>query len=441
MLARYLGSKKSILTPLLAQVGAHCAAGDHVVDAFSGSLAVSLGLKRAGYRVTANDINLFSAVLADAYLLHDEPPPTAHDEVLAPHSPVAAHGVARSVVAGLDGRPGWLFLENLEWRHRYVRLLALQAHLQVMHLADLDERDRRTDFFDTYCEQGRLSKYTSSRGSTGHRRFLSPPNAERLDLILNQLRAWRRAAVIDDHTHALLMATVLRAVERVANTQGTYHDFPRSDWDPRALQPLTLDPPALDDCLGGVGGHRAGREADSLDFVATAGKSRLLYLDPPYNFRQYTAYYFLPNVICRYPDMADPDEYFAQVSYVRGQNPQDDFSSTFCKPARFIEDMRTLINRAQTDTVLISYFNGRNHWSKFDSGPDDTGRRLLEELLTGPGFEPGTLVTQVVPRMNYASYGGFRARPVDELLLSARTRQTDRRDTCGGADDGLRTVA
>lgn len=440
MLARYLGSKQSILTPLLEAVGSLCDPGDHVVDAFSGSLAVSLGLKRAGYRVTANDVNLFSAVLADACLLHADPP----DPDLTPLSRRQRDTVvtvATAQTADLVGRPGWAFLGDQTNRDRYTRFLALQAHLQAIDYEDLVPEDRRTDFHDAYCEEGARSAFTSSRGSSGRRRFLTAANARRLDIVLNQLRAWRRAGAVDGHTHALLLATVLRAVERVANTQGTYHDFPRDFWDPRALQPLTLDPPPLDEYLGGVGGHRAGREQDSLNFVATAGPSRLLYLDPPYNFRQYTAYYFLPNVICRYPDMDDPDTYFSRLAYVRGQNPTDDFSSTFCKPSRFIADMGTLIRRSGTESVLISYFNGRNHWNSFDSGPDDTGRALLEELLRGPNFEPGTLEVRTVPRTNYASYGGYRARPVDELLLSARTRQTVAHDPRGGVDLRLLPVA
>src|SRR5712675_2396750 len=36
------------------------------------------------------------------------------------------------------------------------------------------------------------------------------------------------------------LAVVCHAVEKVANTQGTYHDFPRTTWDSRALKPLTL---------------------------------------------------------------------------------------------------------------------------------------------------------------------------------------------------------
>ena len=66
-----------------------------------------------------------------------------------------------------------------------------------------------------------------------------------------------------------------------------------------------------------------GVERDSLDWVREVPHHKVLYLDPPYNFRQYTAYYFLLNVLARYVDIDDLEAYFAGVRYVRGQNPAD----------------------------------------------------------------------------------------------------------------------
>lgn len=420
MLARYLGSKQAILPELLETIAAHASPGAHVFDAFSGSLAVSLGLKQAGYRVTANDINLFSSVLAKAYLLPSEPPPIQL-EALLPASAITEHlPAARAIARQLRGREGYEFLAEPDWRRRYTRFLAVQRYLEELRADELPGEHRGTHFFDHYCEQGVRSGYVSSRGRSGRRRFFTAENARRIDLVLNQLRAWNMAGLLDPTSYALLLASTLRAVERVSNTQGTYHDFPRERWDSRALRPLRFEPPSLDVLTAGVGGHRAGTERDSLEFVGESGAHSVLYLDPPYNFRQYTAYYFLPNLLCRYPEMTDPDAYFAEVRYVRGQNPSDDFTSTFCKANQFIEQLRTLIERAACETVVISYFTGANHWSGFDSGPSDTGRELLSELLRGRMFEPGSLTVTEIPRRNYASYGGYSARTVDELLLVAR---------------------
>lgn len=441
MLARYLGNKQAIMAPLLQTVAEYCNPGDHVVDIFSGSLAVSLGLKRAGYRVTANDINLFSSTIAEAYLVPSEPPVVRIEDALPVASAAARLKEAKAITSGLVGKEGYAFLLNPDWRARYERFVALQQHLQHITYADLPQSHRRQDFFDAYCEEGSRSSFVSMRGTTGKRRFFSPANARRIDLMLNQLRFWRGAGVVDNQTHALLLSSLIRAVEKVSNTQGTYHDFPRDKWDSRALNALSLAAPMLDDVVVGVGGHSAGREQDSLEYIKSVGEHSLLYLDPPYNFRQYTAYYFLPNVICRYPDIEDLDEYFDNLAFVRGQNPDDDFTSSFCKPSSFIDDLRTMITRARCETVMISYFNGANHWSKFDSGPNDIGQTLLEELLSEDLFEPSSLAVKSVPRMNYASYGGFKARSVNELIMTAKLRKTEENESTQCADGWLHSVA
>lgn len=429
MLARYLGNKSSILSPLMGMVREIAVPGDHVVDAFSGSLAVSLALKAEGFRVTANDINLFSSVFAEAYLLPHQLASPSVAELLSRAQRDALVPAARRRTETLRGQPGYTFLDSGQNRERYTDYLMLLEHLEAVLPADLPAKYRRTDFFDTYSEEGKKSAFVSARGTTGRRRFFSGENALRLDAALNQLRYWTDADVLDMQTRATLLAGLVRSVESVANTQGTFHDFIREGWDSRALGKLRLSPPALDSVVAGSSGHaghRAGREQDTLDFIGDVDDHAVLYLDPPYNFRQYSAYYFLPNVICRYPLMEDPESYFDQVKFVRGQNPQDDFSSTFCKSSTFVRDLRTVVERARCRTVMISYFNGANHWGKFDSDNDDTGRSHLETLLSDDRlFVPGTLRVLEVPRRNYASYGGYTARSVTELVLVADKRQDD----------------
>jgi adenine-specific DNA methylase len=442
MLARYIGSKQAILEPLIGVIGRHCEPVSHVVDAFSGSLAVSLAMKRAGYRVTANDINLFSAVLGEAYLLPPTPPQPNAPAILGTHHANRMIRKAQRITETLRGVSGYDFLADPEWRHGYEHFVALQQYLQHVHRRGLPAGYRKSHFFDSYCEEGKNSQFLSARGVSGRRRFFTAANADRLDLALNMIRFWHREGQTDPHTHALLLSSLMRAMEKVANTQGTYHDFPRTVWDPRALAPLTLEPPSLDPAIGGIGGHSIGRERDSLEFIAEIDDHDVLYLDPPYNFRQYTAYYFLPNVLCRYPEMEDPDEYFEGLCYVRGQHPDDDFTSTFCKPARFIDDMRTLIRHARCRTVVISYFTGRNHWGAFDSGPDNAGRQRLSALLVEEMFEPGSLTITEIPRRNYASYGGYTARTVDELVLTAtKVGQDEQCESAVGTQGRLQALA
>lgn len=431
MISRYLGNKQSMLSPILDVIGDYAQPGDHVVDAFSGSLSVSMGLKAAGYRVTANDINLFSSVLGEAYLVPTELPefdieaavPGDRRSELLP----SASSRAKELLRGSED----LAIAGETIERRLTQLLVMIDYLNGARTSDVPTSFRRSDFFDAYCEEGAYSAFTSLRGSTGNRRFFTPSNAIRIDAVLNHLRYWNLSGLIGGSALAILLAATLRSIEKVANTQGTYHDFPRSGWDSRALQALELQAPDLRMIYAAPEAHRVGREQDTLEFIRSVDHHAVLYLDPPYNFRQYSAYYFLLNVVCRYVDLEDPGAYFAKLAFVRGQNPEDDFVSSFCKASRFIDDMRTLIERADCEAVVISYFDGRNHWSKFDSGPNRAGQLLLEQLLEEPMFEAGTQETVKVQRRNYASYGGYSARDVNELILSARLVQDGNRDSRG----------
>jgi adenine-specific DNA-methyltransferase len=328
---------------------------------------------------------------------------------------------AEATVATYEAMEGYSYVTEDEHRSRTLELFALLAHLQeTTATRGLGTPFRRTDFFDHYCEEGPKSSFTSSRGRTGRRRFFSSANAQHIDAILNRMRYWRAEQLMSDELEALILSVLLGAVERVSNTQGTYHDFPRDTYDPRALRPMRLMPPALDGLLGPPTSHIVGNALDTLEFIQDVPEHAVLYIDPPYNFRQYTAYYFLPNIICRYPTLEDLDGYFAGVRYVRGQNPADDFVSSFCKAREFIPSLRTLIQRANTKTVILSYFDGRNHWNEFKSECNGEGFRRLQQFFEEDDvFATGSLRIQPVTRLNYQSYGGYKAKNISEYLFVA----------------------
>ncbi len=421
MLNRYIGNKSVIMPEILDVVGGRAAPGSLVCDAFSGSLAVSLALKRAGYRVAANDINLFSAIYGQAFLTNSAIPIVDFDAVLPNNGHIRLLQRAKHALDEYRDRAGYSYLSIPSYESAGQRLMALLLFLQdAPDRRLLPAQFARSDIFDHYCEAGKRSAYRSLRGRTGRRRFFSAENAQHIDSILSYLRYWHHAGLISPTTEAVLLTVLLDAVERVSNTQGTYHDFPREQYDSRSLKPLTLVLPAFDGLIGRKRRHFLGTELDSRDFVAQVPAHDLLYIDPPYNFRQYTAYYFLPNVLCRYPTLNDPEAYFGAIQYVRGQNMSDDFVSTFSKANSFLDSLRTLIERARTKTVLLSYFDGRNHWNDFKASPNGEGlRRLSEFFADSTLFRAGSLETIPVTRLNYQSYGGYRAREVLEYLFIA----------------------
>lgn len=67
---KYIGSKRQ-LVPLIVEVIGSLEPRGTVVDLFSGTSRVGLALKRAGYRVLANDVNAYAATLARCYVEAD----------------------------------------------------------------------------------------------------------------------------------------------------------------------------------------------------------------------------------------------------------------------------------------------------------------------------------------------------------------------------------
>lgn len=389
LIQRYLGNKSSIAPDIVALVRSLSEPGDTVVDAFSGSLAATFAMRQAGLRVVPNDINHFSWLFATAFLTGSQP-------------------------IGPNGRLGSPGERHQQWRALADELVAPVGHGDAASIF-------RTDIYDHYCEEGGKSSFLSARGRSGRRRFFSADNAATIDRALSRIRFWWRNGRIDQRTRCILSAMLISGVERVSNTQGTYHDFPREFIDTRALRPLKIEVPP-DEIFLGPESPLIGRAEDSLDFVRRAPAHRVLYLDPPYNFRQYTSYYFMLNLLSKHAEVDDLDEFFSELEYVRGQNMADDFKSTFCSKKAFMPSLRTIIERADSEHVVISYFDGRNHWGSFKSEhAESDGRKAIEEFLASDLFEAGSARCIPVDRLNYQSYGGFKAKKVSEYLFTART--------------------
>jgi adenine-specific DNA-methyltransferase len=103
---KYLGSKRTLIPRILEAVRS-AGGGSTVADLFSGTSRVGHALKRAGYRVLANDHNAYAATLARCYV--------QADDILAP----AAQRIIDECNA-LPGSPGY-FTETFCVRSRFIQ--------------------------------------------------------------------------------------------------------------------------------------------------------------------------------------------------------------------------------------------------------------------------------------------------------------------------------
>src|SRR5687767_14668559 len=128
----------------------------------------------------------------------------------------------------------------------------------------------------------------------GHRMYFTVENAGRIDAAREELEAWRQRGVVGEDAYYILLAAIIEGADRVANTAGVYASFMKR-WQPNSRRRFEVAPEKPKP-------GREGATAHLLDAAAAArllGEVDLIYIDPPYNSRQYVAYYHVPEIIAR----------------------------------------------------------------------------------------------------------------------------------------------
>src|SRR4029450_4741384 len=104
----------------------------------------------------------------------------------------------------------------------------------------------------------------------------------------------RRGVLLPDAASYVLLAAVIEGADRVANTAGVYAAYIKQ-WQPNAVRPLTIVAEAPISSRERCVAH----QADAAQVAEALGTIDLLYVDPPYNTRQYAGYYHVPELIAR----------------------------------------------------------------------------------------------------------------------------------------------
>jgi adenine-specific DNA-methyltransferase len=159
---------------------------------------------------------------------------------------------------------------------------------------EIEERARELSSLP--AREGFMTRHFSpaAGASASGRMYFTPANAGRIDAAREELERWRLGRELDDDSYYILLAAVIEGADRVANTAGVYASYMKS-WQPNAQRAfrVVLEEP--------IKGERPAT-AELLDATESAkalGEVDLLYVDPPYNSRQYVAYYHIPEILAR----------------------------------------------------------------------------------------------------------------------------------------------
>ena len=193
-------------------------------------------------------------------------------------------------------------------------------------------------------------------GGPHGRRYFTDENGRLIDGILRFLRESHRKELLSRHELYLLISALLDAADRVANISGTYGAYLKQ-FQSSARRPLQLSVPEV---VRSPGRHRAFR-GDSNELVPTL-HGDVLYIDPPYNARQYAANYHILDIIAEYHEIEDLDAYEKRLYGKTGLRPYADRKSAYCvAPGRgrgakdALTAMADLILSSRARSVVVSY--------------------------------------------------------------------------------------
>ena len=178
-------------------------------------------------------------------------------------------------------------------------------------------------------------------GSGSERQYFSDINGKKIDTIRIQIKKWYESKEIQDDLYYFLLASLVESADKVANTASVYGAFLKHI-KKSASKELILEPAYY---IENENAHQVFN-MDSNELIKEISGD-ILYLDPPYNQRQYSANYHILNTITLY-DNFNPKGKTGLREYNR---------SDYCKKREVHKSFEALIKNAQFPYIFLSYNN------------------------------------------------------------------------------------
>lgn len=178
-------------------------------------------------------------------------------------------------------------------------------------------------------------------GGNSRRQYFTDSNGKKIDSVRQQIERWYRSSRIDDDLYYFLLCSLLESADKRANTASVYGAFLKNVKS-SAAQPLVVEP-----ALFTLNDHKHRVYMQDANSLIDSIEGDILYLDPPYNARQYGANYHLLNTIAEYKPFV-PKGVTGLREYSR---------SKYCSRTTVCRQFEELIAKAQFRYIFLSYNN------------------------------------------------------------------------------------
>lgn len=238
-------------------------------------------------------------------------------------------------VAKMFRENGGTVIANDLQKYSFVRL----KHLLCNSISDNMNEERFNDFNALTGRDGFIYKnYCSPAG----RLYYSDENGRACDAIRQEIELLHENRTITDNEYYWYLASLLEAIDKVANTASVYGAYLKK-LKASAKKSLEIVPLPI---VSGPKGQVYQEDANQLIRHTTGD---ILYLDPPYNNRQYAPnYHVLETIACG-------DE--PEVKGVTGMRNYEEQKSDWCMSKKVENAFEELISHANYRYIFMSYNN------------------------------------------------------------------------------------
>lgn len=299
---RFIGNKEKLLdviykttTDLGIKSGRFC-------DFFSGTSNVGRYFKEQGFSIISSDLLYFSYVLQKAYIENNI---------------VASFKKLHKKISSVE--TDFLISDPLQ---------------KVLFYLNNNLESVEGFIYKNYTEEG-------TKNTSFVRKYFTGENGKIIDTQRQQIEKWKIDNLITENEYFILLACLIESVPFYANISGVYAAFLKG-YDPRALKRFKIRPIQL---YQSNNKHQVYNK-NSMELIPTL-RVDILYIDPPYNERQYAPNYHLLETIAKYDN--------PQIKGVTGMRDYTDQKSDFCNPTSALKSLEKIAGEASYKHLLLSY--------------------------------------------------------------------------------------
>lgn len=297
---RFIGNKTNLLQKIKDELALRNISWVSFFDFFSGTTSVGKFFKKMGYQIYSSDLMYFSYVLQRAYIQNNK------------------------------NLFFWPLIEYFE--RKKINYSGWPLDKVISFLNNLKG------------EEGFIYKNYTPGGTfllDSPRMFFTDENGKKIDAIRIMIERWKNKKMISEDEYYVLLACLIESVPFYANISGVYAAFNKK-WDPRALKKMFLKP--IDILINKKKNFSFNQDSTSLLQEVNVD---ILYLDPPYNQRQYAPNYHLLETIAKYDDPS--------IKGVTGLRDYRNQKSRFCNSKTALEELNKIAKFGKYKTLILSY--------------------------------------------------------------------------------------